>query len=941
MAETSDKVELDDSILFRTKASGCSSEIFNLLTLCDFSDKALNWGVHQACNIGHAHLLQLLLQDGTRLELRDDNGNTPLILCSAKGFPGIVGQLLSMGADVNAKNNHGDTALMLATSVEVIHCLLEDRRLHIDDQNQTGNTALMLAIDKSHFQKVKLLINAGANPNREASQSGLTSRHGQLVNNSNESAFDMAKRMGVGKLLDLLYRAKLFNSNPLHLAAEENDFETCITLLQYNLIDKDETLNLRPDILCYILRKIQQREAILTTDVEFVKKLCMLGMDVNICQCCTKSRVELVLDKGSYELAEILCAHGAQVTHDDLVSAVKGQHVQMIPLLVKYGAPINKYEPPGCLAYRGSALDMALENSFVAAASILLSLGAKLDAQGAVTQALRKNNVQSLNFLVTECAEMTKSVIRQPQTFIQAVKSGNIQNIQMLLDAGLDINRVHINDTPIMSAARVEVVDFLLSKGADVNFKTTTTPLINALSYNCYDEIKSIFHYQLNTRELEEKMILLLDSFLKNGACLHDSDTYGNTALMKAVTLSNTESVVLKYLLDKGAEVNRRNNDGFTALHVAAESNNVSCSKLLLEYGAIVNLKCQAGLTPLHQAVGNVNLVKLFLENHANVNAEDERGNTPLLLASKYFGDVEDVVKLLITHGSNVNHRNKWGMYPLWQATKIHNTKCLTLLLGAKADLGHDHKLCKSALSVLLNKWFPNEQTQRTAALLLEHAASAEFVRADIIHRLIAAGNDGILAQQLIKSGICPTDIVLKRTIFGWPETSVSPLAVSLMLDSLDFVRYFIENWYLTKSDIKLLSRNEDVLNYLEQHEARALPYLKEVSRQPMRLELLCFITVSSVLGSDESRRQKIRESKLPALLQDQLLFTKLEHKVLQALNVDNGFIFLHHLTKSLADQEEESDFYDMDEDFPGMNSSSESTPNSLNNSDMGDLELI
>ncbi|KAK0051492.1 ankyrin repeat and KH domain-containing protein 1 [Biomphalaria pfeifferi] len=227
MAETKDQVQLDDSILFETIASGCFSEIHELLRLCD----------HKAPNFsGHAHLF--LLQDGARLELRDDNGNTPLLICSKESFPGIVGKLLSMGADVNAKNNLGDTALMLATSRKVIELLLEDRRLHLDEQNSTGNTALMSTIETSHLQKVKLLINAGADPKSNAS----------LVNSSNESAFDVAKRRGFGKLLEWLYRAKESNSNPLQLAVGENDFESCATLLRFNLCDKEESLSIRPDI---------------------------------------------------------------------------------------------------------------------------------------------------------------------------------------------------------------------------------------------------------------------------------------------------------------------------------------------------------------------------------------------------------------------------------------------------------------------------------------------------------------------------------------------------------------------------------------------------------------------------------------------------------------------------------------------------------------------
>ncbi|KAK6983585.1 ankyrin repeat and KH domain-containing protein 1 [Biomphalaria glabrata] len=918
MAETKDQVQVDDSILFKTIASGCFSEIHELLRLCDH--KTPNFSSH-ACNIGHAHLLQFLHQDGARLELRDDNGNTPLLICSKENFPGIVGQLLSMGADVNAKNNLGDTALMLATSREVIELLLEDRRLHLDEQNSTGNTALMSAIETSHLQKVKLLINAGADPKRNAS----------LVNSSNESAFDVAKRRGFGKLLEWLYRAKESNSNPLQLAVGENDFESCATLLRFNLCNKEESLSLRPDMLCYVLKQIQQRETTLRSDVDFVLELCRLGMDVNRCQCCTKSRMELVLNIGSCELAEILCAHGAEVTHDDLVSAVKAQHIEMIPLLIKHGAGVKKYESPRDFVYKGSALDVALENSLTNVASILLNHRAALHPEYAVTQALLSNNIKVLKFLLTECAEATKAVVKNPETFIRAVKSGSLQNIQLLLDKKVDINRVHLSRTPLMNAIHTKVINYLIRKGASVNLKTSTTALINVFSSKYCFDVYSAFHKSCKMRE--QQILRVITTLLKNGATLDDKDELGSTALIASVC-SNLSVKVLKYLLYKGANVNQRNNDGHSALHRAAANSKRDFVEVLLKHGARVNVKnFFGGRTPLHLAVGNLHSVKLLLKKQANFNAEDDSGNTPLSLAAERGGDNDDIVDVLISNGSNVNHRNNNGMTPLWLAARKLNTKCVSLFMDANA-VDCDHQQQTSALSLVLNKWFPGLQSQRTATLLIKRRASTDFVRRDIIHRLIAAGNDGILIQELIKTGFCPTEIDLKTTILSWPESSVSPLAVSLMLDSLDFTRYFIENGYLTKADVRLVSRSETILNYLEERNAKTLPYLNEVSQQPMKLEQLCLITISSAFGSDRGRRERILKSELSVPLQEKLLFENLERKVLEP--VREGSRCLQQMTKHQVGKEERwSAFYELDDDFFERTSSSESSSASDGNEDL------
>ncbi|KAK6983592.1 ankyrin repeat and KH domain-containing protein 1 [Biomphalaria glabrata] len=729
MEETKDQVQLDDSILLRTISSGCLSDINNLLKLCDhkttpFSSHALNLAVLQACNIGNAHLLQFLLQDGIRLELRDGNGNTPLLISSTKGFTDVVVKLLSMGADINAKNNNGDTALMLATSREVIQFLLENQHLQPHAQNSTGNTALISAIEKSYVEKVELLINAVVNLNRQVSKSTLTLQPGCLVSSSVESVIECA-----------------------------------------------------------------------------------------------------------------------------------------------------------------------------------------------VSQAFESNNTKALIFLISECGAHSTAVIQKPETFLKAVKLGDIQLIELMLDSGLDVDRVHDSKTPLMCAVHLEVINFLLNKGANVNFKTNTTPLINALSWNYFSDIYRAFHPQLSSKEMEEKIILVADSFLKHGAHLEDVDECGCTALIEA-SKGCFSADVLKYLLDKGVNINKKENEGLTALHFAAKYHKFDLAEVLLKYGALVNLKSCDGCTPLHHAVRDLHIVKLFLENRANVNSEDDLGNTPLSLASKFSGDRVNVVQLLISYGSDVNHKNISGMSPLWLAAQNLNTKCFELLLNAKADLGPDQLQQKSALSILLNKWLPSEQAQRMAETLIDHGASAEFVRPDVIHRLIASGNDGTLVQKLMKAGICPTVLVLKKTIFNWPETSISPLAVSLILDSVDFTHYIINNWYLTKSDIKILSRNKEILNCLEKHKTKTLPYLQEVSQQPMRLELLSFITISSALGSNRDRHQRVRNSRLPVPFQDKLLFTKLEVKVLDAI-VGRGLIFLHQLTKYQAEQEDkDSQFYELYVDF-------------------------
>ena len=78
--------------------------------------------------------------------------------------------------------------------------------------------------------------------------------------------------------------------------------------------------------------------------------------------------------------------------------------------------------------------------------------------------------------------------------------------------------------------------------------------------------------------------VKLVDSLLKAGANVDDTNRRGTTALMAACEYGYTE--VAKLLLNAGADIHRVDHNGWTALHAACLEEQLDATKLLLKHGA-------------------------------------------------------------------------------------------------------------------------------------------------------------------------------------------------------------------------------------------------------------------------------------------------------------------------------------------------------------------
>lgn len=166
---------------------------------------------------------------------------------------------------------------------------------------------------------------------------------------------------------------------------------------------------------------------------------------------------------------------------------------------------------------------------------------------------------------------------------------------------------------------------------------------------------------------------VIVKLLLEKGADINTKFDGGSTPLHLAASNGYTE--IVKLLIDNGADVNAQNDLGNTPLHLAADNGYTEIVKYLIEKGADVNVKSDTDWTPLNAAAesGSTEIVKLLLEKGADINAKDWLGCTPLHGAVRK--GYTEIAKYLIDHGADVNAKDNFGETPLDYALNYESTK--------------------------------------------------------------------------------------------------------------------------------------------------------------------------------------------------------------------------------------------------------------------------
>jgi ankyrin repeat protein len=359
---------------------------------------------------------------------------------------------------------------------------------------------------------------------------------------------------------------------------------------------------------------------------------------------------------------------------------------------------------------------------------------------------------------------------RQDLQLIEAVDSGSLESVRILLAKGVDINvRGPHGETPLIKSMLCEdprICTLLLESGADVNITTANgySSLTFACLQNNFEYVRTLLRYKANVsqkteegwtpllvaatnpmifydnmdHEFYKKLIEIVYKYsryhpdynpvrtvsllLDSGANPNESNMFGTTSLMAAASMANYE--ILKLLLAEKTAVDLRDTEGKTALMYAV----IATIEELIE--SLIHLRLVSSTINLSDFMTPPMLgqlkpqfepqkelcVNYLIENGADIRTRDKKGISILTHAAR-TGNI-NVVKNLVGHGSDVHDKSPRGITPLYAAAINGHTEIAEFLLSEGANI--DERLNDGETPLMAAVW--NGQVEMVELLLRKGA---------------------------------------------------------------------------------------------------------------------------------------------------------------------------------------------------------------------------
>ncbi|XP_044260923.1 uncharacterized protein LOC123008925 [Tribolium madens] len=608
---------------------------------------------------GNLTFLKLLQTKGATFPLRDPS---LVSLATSHPHPHILDFLIECECSVNEfyHHNYFTRSLPMAIThgyVDIVKFLVKNGAKFYNVGKNSMN-ALHMALEVQKYDIAEIFLDAGINID-ETDDREQTSVHHAAQNNHNGVIEWLVARGAKIDVFDSHHR------NALHWAAHSGSLQAAEALIQAEInIDVFDNEGFTPLHL-----------AVLSGQLSIVKLLLDNKCDPKPLNKYKRTPLHLVAMNDLTDMVKIFLQTDPESV--DCIESLYGRtplhyaawngHPDCVKTLLLSNASFDSR-----CNFGYTPLHLAVESENYDCCRLLLEAGARLDTpncNGATPRDLAKDfNIFMLMMTFDTFPIHT------------ATTKGKYESIPEIISLGREVNQVDNKGmTPLHLAVNTyqpfKIVKTLLDNGADVNLKDKDgyTALHHLLQGLCPD--RDTFDLLITGRgefEINSKTVKFLTP-------LHIAAQAGSFLLLPRDDTLEIFEYLTGVLIDKGANIEAKDDDDFTPLHYGAQSGNLTIVKLLTRDN-LINQVNKYNRTPLHMAAvkGHHTIVKYLLDYGAQ-QVKDCDGDTPLDDALKI--ESIETIKLLTSDltvtshtGRNVLHMAaKQGLFDLVETFQRDN----------------------------------------------------------------------------------------------------------------------------------------------------------------------------------------------------------------------------------------------------------------------------
>ncbi|XP_076285606.1 uncharacterized protein LOC143211647 [Lasioglossum baleicum] len=630
-------IKEDPKILLAAVETGNLKIVEDILTDCADVNMLLfdctefyTWAppLHKAVKRKQVQMVELLINYGANVNVKNSQGETPIVNAIKNRDTKMIELLLTNGADIKEDPKVVCTAVSCG-NLKLVKDLLKNGA-HVNMLHgglDFIHNLLHKAVDGKQVQMAKLLINYGANVN--------------VKNSQGETPIVNAIKNRNTKLIELLL------TNGADIKEDPKVVGTAVRCgnqeLVEDLLKNGADVNMLHGGLDF--RHSLLHKAVDGKQVQMAKLLINYGANVNVKDTREKTPIVTAILNRDTEMIELLLTNGADIKEDPKVvcTAVRCGNLELVEDLLKNGADINALDN---MYFRFSLLHEAVKRKQVQMVKLLINYRANVNVKNSqgetpIVNAIQNTDTKMIELLLTNGADIKED----PKVVCTAVRCGNLEIVEDLLKNGADINaldNMYFSFSLLHYAVlrkQLQMVQLLINYGANVNVKDTRekTPIVDAI------------------QNKDKKIIKLL---LSNGADIKEDPKVLCAAVengnLKIVEDILTDGADVNMLLIPNSSIGRR----FLLLHKAVMQKQVKMAKLLLKYGANVNAKDSEGATPIFYAINkrDTEMIELLLINGADikVHSNTHRVKSPTTKLLK-----QHIAKMKAA-GLYVSERNLW-----------------------------------------------------------------------------------------------------------------------------------------------------------------------------------------------------------------------------------------------------------------------------------------